>query len=113
MYYNESEKQWLASGHSDTMVFGEKLRDEILEPGKEIFPAGMVMVFAFSGKPYMMFQTLQELYIDSLRNSDLVAYENGSIVYLQDREFIPTIRFRDCRIPTLEEYVNYIKQSTI
>lgn len=113
MYYDETNKQWFTAG-SDVLKFGEKLRDEFLRQGKETIPAGTIMVFAWSGKPYMMFQTLQDLVLSSARNTTLLYYEKGSIVFIgEEKEFVPTLRFRDCRFPTKIEYERYIRRATV
>lgn len=113
MYFDETNKQWI-SVSSDVMKFGEKLKDEVTYQGKDIIPAGTVMVFAWSGKPYLMFQMLQDLVLSSARNTTLLYYEKGSIVFLGgDGEFVPTLRFRDCRFPTEMELKRYERRATI
>lgn len=116
MYFDETNKQWI-SVSSDVMKFGEKLKDEVTHQGKDIIiiiPAGTVMVFAWSGKPYLMFQMLQDLVLNSARNTTLLYYEKGSIVFLGgDGEFVPTLRFRDCRFPTKNELRYYERRATI
>lgn len=113
MYFDETNKQWI-SVSSDVMKFGEKFKDEVLRLGKDIIPAGTVMVFAWSGKPYLMFQMLQDLVLSSARNTTLLYYEKGSIVFLGgDGEFVPTLRFRDCRFPTEMELKRYERRATI
>ena len=113
MYYDETNKQWI-SASSDVMKFGEKLKDEVTHQGKGIIPAGTVMVFAWSGKPYLMFQMLQDLVLSFTRNTTLLYYEKGSIVFLGgDGEFVPTLRFRDCRFPTEIELKRYERRATI
>lgn len=112
MYFDEINKQWISV--SSDLKFGEKLKGEILEQGKNEIPAGTVMVFAWSGKPYLMFQMLQDLVLHSASNSTLVYYERGSIVFLgRDREFVPTLRFRDCRFPTEMELKIYERMKTV
>lgn len=113
MYFDETNKQWI-SVSSDVMKFGEKLKDEVIHLGKNIIPAGTVMVFAWSGKPYLMFQMLQDLALSSARNTTLLYYEKGSIVFLDSKaEFVPTLRFRDCRFPTEMEFRRYERRATI
>ena len=113
MYFDETNKQWI-SVSSDVMKFGEKLKDEVTYQGKDIIPAGTVMVFAWSGKPYLMFQMLRDLVLSSARNTTLLYYEKGSIVFLGgDGEFVPTLRFRDCRFPTEIEFKRYERRATI
>lgn len=113
MYFDETNKQWI-SVSSDVMKFGEKLKDEVTHQGKDIIPAGTVMVFTRSGKPYLMFQMLQDLVLSSARNTTLLYYEKGSIVFLGgDGEFVPTLRFRDCRFPTERELTLYERRATI
>lgn len=112
MYFDETNKQWI-SVNSDVMKFGEKLKDEVTYQGKDIIPAGTVMVFAWKGKPYLMFQTLQELDLCSARNTTLLYYEKGSLVFLRGDVFVPTLRFRDCRFPTEIELKRYERWATV
>lgn len=114
MYFDETNKQWISGTTSDTLKFGEKLKDEVMRLGEDIIPAGTVMVFACSGKPYLMFQTLQDLVLSSAKNTALVYYEKGSIVFFGGGgEFVPTLRFRDCRFPTEMELIRYERRVTI
>ena len=113
MYFDETNKQWI-SVSSDVMKFGEKLKDEVIHQGKDIIPAGTIMVFAWSGKTYLMFQMLQDLVLSSARNTTLLYYEKGSIVFIgEEKEFVPTLRFRDCRFPTEIELKRYERRATI
>lgn len=114
MRFNEVDKQWISEGAD--LSFGESLRVELLKRGVEVIPAGTVMVFAWKGKSYLMFQTLRDLSLDSAKNTTLLYYEKGSIVYTHDEErveVIPTLRFRDCRMPTEFEYLRYERRATI
>lgn len=112
-YDTITNKQWV-SELSDVLKFGEKLKYDVMRKGAEVIPAGTVMVFAWSGKPYMMFQMLQDLVLSSAGNSTLLYYEKGSIVFLgRVRDFIPTLRFRDCRFPTENELRRYERRATI
>lgn len=114
MYFDETNKQWISGITSDILKFGERLKDEVIRLGKDVIPAGTVMVFAWSGKPYLMFQMLQDLVLSSARNTTLLYYEKGSIVFLRgDGEFVPTLRFRDCRFPTEMELKRYERRATI
>lgn len=113
MYFDDTNKQWISTG-SDVMKFGIGLKYEIISQGKDVIPAGTVMVFAWSGKPYLMFQLLQDLVLSSARDTTLLYYEKGSIVFLgEDGKFVPTLRFRDCRIPTENEFRIYERRVTI
>ena len=114
MYFDDTNKQWI-SVSSDVMKFGEKLKDEVIHLGKDTIPAGTIMVFARSGKPYLMFQILQDLVLSFARNTTLLHYEKGSIVFFLggDEEFVPTLRFRDCRFPTEIELRRYERRATI
>lgn len=115
MYFKDTitNKQWI-SGLSDVTKFGERLKFDVMHRGAEVISAGTVMVFAWSGKPYMMFQMLQDLVLSSARNSTLLYYEKGSIVFFRrEWEFIPTLRFHDCRFPTENELRYYERRATI
>lgn len=113
MHFDDITKQWV-SGLYDTLKFGERLKDAVLRLGRNIIPAGTVMVFAWSGKPYLMFQMLQDLDLSSARNTTLLYYEKGSIVFLDFKaKSVPTLRFRDCRFPTEVELRLYERSATI
>lgn len=113
MFFDETNKQWFTES-SDVLQFGENLRDELLSQGKETIPAGTVMVLAWLERPYMLFQTLQDLVLTSARNTTLLYYERGSIVFIgEGKEYVPTLRFRDCRFPTTLEYERYIRRATV
>lgn len=113
MYFDDTNKQWISTG-PDVMKFGMKLKDEIIRYGKDVIPAGTVMVFARTGKPYLMFQLLQDLVLSSARDTTLLYYERGSIVFLGgDEGFVSTLRFRDCRMPTENEFRIYETMATI
>ena len=114
MRFDETNNQWISGIIGDTLKFGERLKDEVMRLGKDIIPAGTVMVFAWSGKPYLMFQMLQDLDLSSARNTTLLYYEKGSIIFLDIKaEFVPTLRFRDCRFPTEAELMRYERRATI
>lgn len=116
MYFDETYRQWILNS-LDEMGFGETIKEELIYMGKDTILAGTVMVFFWYGKPYLMFQTLQDLALSSVRNTTLLYYEKGSIVLLGggefDREFVPTLRFRDCRFPTKKEFEYYERRATI
>lgn len=96
------------------MSYGEKLKDILLKQGEEIIYAGTVMVFLMSGKKYMMFQMLHNLPLRDARNASFVGYETGSIVFTHSTsKFVPTIRFRDCRMPTKSEFNEYERRETV
>lgn len=113
MYFNKDKNQWILAG-MDTPRCGEDLRDFLLYDDVLTILAGTIMVFTWNDKPYLMFQTLQELDLCSARNTTLLYYEKGSIVFLGgDGEFVPTLRFRDCRFPTEIELRRYERRATI
>lgn len=112
MYFDETNKQWISS-ISDVLKFGEKLKDEVTHLGGNVIPAGTVMVFVLA-EPLLIFQTLQDLDLASVRSTTLLYYEKGSIVFLKgDWEFVPTLRFRNCRFPTEAELRQYERRATI
>lgn len=111
MYFDETNKQWISA---DFYAFGVELKDEVLRLGRNIIPAGTVMVFTLLGKPYLMFQMLQDLDLSSAKNTTLMYYEKGSIVFLGSKvKFVPTLRFRYCRFPTEVELRLYERRATI
>lgn len=113
MYFDETNKQWIST-RSDVLKFGEILKDEVIHQGKDIIPAGTIMVFALSGKAHLMFQTLQDLALSSARNTTLVYCEMGSIVFLDTKGgYIPTLTFRNCRFPTIDEFERYERYNTV
>ena len=113
MYFNKDKNQWILA-EMDTPRCGEDLRDFLLYDDVLTILDGTIMVYTWKGIPYLMFQTLQELDLRSARNATLLYYEKGSIVFLGgDGEFVPTLRFRDCRFPTKEELDWYSKMDTV
>lgn len=114
MYFDDINKQWVSELY-DRWRFGEKMQEEVLRlRGGNIIPAGAVMVFAWSGKLYLMFQMLQDLDLSSASNSTLLYYEKGSLVFLGSKVgVVPTLRFRDCRFPTEDELRRYEREVTV
>lgn len=116
MHFDETNKQWISNSF-DTMRLGESIKNELVYLGEDTIFAGTVMVFIWSGKPHLMFQTLEDLALSSVRNTTLLYYEQGSIVFLGDvefdKKFVPTLRFRNCRFPTESEFEYYKRRETI
>lgn len=115
MVYDKENDQWINDGF---FLYGEGLKDAILSKGHNVITAGNVMVFTHKSKPYLMFQLLQDLKLDEhLKNIGLIGYEAGSILFNVEatyyRSIIPTIRFRDCRMPSYREFEDYKKRKTI
>lgn len=102
MNYDKVRDQWFST---PPFKFGVSLLGEIY-PNK--IPAGTVMTFYHKERPYMMFQTLLDISC-SIENRSLVYYEPGSTVFLGTLPCFPTLRFANCRMPTLEEYVRYME----
>lgn len=103
MNYDKVRDQWFST---PPFKFGVSLLGEIY-PNK--IPAGTVMTFYHKERPYMMFQTLLDISC-SIENRSLVYYEPGSTVFLSTLSRVfPTLRFANCRMPTLEEYVRYME----
>ena len=114
MYYCEKEAQWMIESWSEKL-YGESLRDGLISRGVSTIPAGMVMVYDICDKPHTMFQTLQTIQLDRMKNIHLIAYEMGSLVYMNPTvgKFIPTMRFGSCRIPTFSEFSKYRNEKTV
>lgn len=113
MYFDVTNNQWI-SGISEAKKFGEELKDVLKYKGVSTIPAGVIMVFTLGGKPYLMFQMLQDLVLSSVKNTTLLYYERGSIVFLGgDGSYIPTLRFRNCRFPTEMEFKQYERRATV
>ena len=116
MYIDRVRNQWI-SEKDDVLKFGEKLGEELLSYGNEVIPAGTVMVFASPRRnKLIMFQTLKDMLADELSSASLIAYEPGSIMGIDTRyrpTYIPTFRFRDCRMPTLSEFDKYNRCDTV
>ena len=113
MYFNKDKNQWIIA-EMDTPRYGVDLRDFLLHGGVLAILAGTIMVLTWKGKPYLMFQTLQELDLRYARNPTLLYYEKGSIVFLEGHgKFVPTLRFCDCRFPTEIELKRYERSATI
>lgn len=115
MEYNIDTKQWIAD-RTEVNICGEILKRELLALGATVIPAGSVMVFT-KMSPRLIFQTLEDIPIDPhLRNQTLIAYEVGSAVTLNRVTIVdifPTLRFRDCRMPTLDEFNAYNETTTV
>lgn len=116
MYIDRVRNQWI-SEKDDVLKFGEKLGEELLSYGNEVIPAGTVMVFASPLRnKLIMFQTLKDMLAAELSSASLIAYEPGSIMGVDTRyrpTYIPTFRFRDCRMPTLSEFGKYNRCDTV
>lgn len=116
MIYDKYDDQWIDDFH---YLYGEKLKNVLIDMGYSVITAGNIMVFSFKKKPYLMFQLLQDLRLDEhLRDVNLIGYEVGSFMYFSTDTFggkplVPTIRFRDCRMPTKGELNIYNRSKTI
>jgi hypothetical protein len=103
MNYDKVRDQWFST---PPFKFGVSLLGKIY-PNK--IPAGTVMTFYYKERPYIMFQILLDISC-SIENRNLVYYEPGSIVFLgAPSRVLPALRFSNCRMPTLEEYVRYME----
>ena len=113
MQYLSNKDQWI---NSDSYLFyGEELKDVLIKKGYHVVTAGNIMVFSVKGKPCLMFQLLQDLKLERLKNVGLIGYEKGSVIYFKgfDTFYMPTLRFRDCRMPTAKEFHVYELNRTI
>lgn len=94
--------------------FGERLKNTLLKNCITGIPAGNVVVYYFLNKRCLMFETLEDLNVEVLSNSTLIGYEPGSITYFsKPLTFIPTLRFRDIRLPTKSELEIYLSRKTV
>ena len=115
MIYNTETQQWTLLPE-EKPCYGQELIAQILSSGKEVLPAGTIMVFEWHGTPYLMFQTLLGIVLPTAAHQTLIAYEPGSVVFFRptdDKQFVPTLRFRDCRLPNKKEIEFYTRQKTI
>lgn len=114
MYYNETWGQWVQHSAAVRFKKGSQLIEDLLHKGLDIIPAGTIMVFEWQGRPYMLFQTLLSIELTTSTDTTFVAYEPGSIVKTNpDACYTPTLRLRDCRMPTEKELLRYNSIATI
>lgn len=114
MYYNETWGQWVQHSVAPPFKKGSQLIEDLLHKGLNIIPAGTIMVFEWQGRPYMLFQTLLSIVLTTSTDTTLVAFEPGSIVRTNPKDcFTPTLRLRDCRMPTEKELIRYNTIETI
>ena len=113
MYYDEIEQQWNISSSIEESVFGMPLRRLLLRSGCKIITSGTIMTFVVFGKPAIMFQVLGDINVETLGENTLIGYEPGSLVYSWEFSGCPTLRFRQCRMPTLKELLLYRRNATI
>lgn len=119
MYYNDVHKQWASLVSTGDMgKFGERLRDELIERRVKMIDAGTVLAFTTRRGQIIMFQTLQNILLaSSLTNQTLIGYEPGSLRYLFTKDdtvsIIPTIRFKDCRLPSDAELNEYLRRPSV
>ena len=116
MIYDSSMAQFFSTDGT-IMKYGMDLRLDILGLGMNVIRAGTVMVFASPRRnKLIMFQTLKDMLAAELSSASLIAYESGSIMGVDTRyrpTYIPTFRFRDCRMPTLSEFDKYNRCDTV
>ena len=117
MTYDSSSAQFFSTDGT-IMKYGMDLRLDILGLGMNVIRAGTVMVFAspHRNKLIIMFQTLKDMLAAELSSASLIAYEPGSIMGVDTRyipTYIPTFRFRDCRMPTYSEFDKYNRCDTV
>lgn len=115
MYYNETWGQWVQHSAAVRFKKGSQLIEDLLHKGLDIIPAGTIMVFEWRERPYMLFQTLFSIVLTTCTEVTLVAFEPGSIVRCGSAgdKFVPTLRLRDCRMPTEKELIRYNTIDTI
>lgn len=114
MYFDETKNQWFSTTPSDLERFGSNLSIEMVFTGRYKIPSGNVMVFCLKGTtPHLMFQTLRDEDINTLRDVSPLAYEVGSIIFMKGRTYMPTLVFRNCRFPTKSEFETYERRATV
>ena len=113
MWFDTVNQQWFQHGGGAKFNFGTDLIDELLYAGSADIQVGTVMVFE-RGEFVVIFQTLSKLDLFIVNGVSIVPYEPGSIIFVGKRmKGIPTLRLRDCRMPTKEEFDFYIKQKIV
>lgn len=115
MYYNETWGQWVQRSEAVRFKKGSQLIEDLLHKGLDEIPAGTIMVFEWRGKPYLVFQTLFSIVLTTSTDVTLVGFEPGSIVRFDSTgdKFVPTLRLRDCRMPTEIELKRYNTIATV
>lgn len=113
MWFDTVNQQWFQyTGHTK-FNFGTALIDELTHAGSKDIQVGTVMVFV-RGEFTIIFQTLSKLDLFTVNGVSIVPYEPGSIIFVGKRmKGIPTLRFRDCRMPTRAEFDFYIEQKIV
>ena len=93
----------------EVKLLGDELIDHLY--GIKNIPAGCVMLFVAKGQfgtTKVYFQLLQDVEIKKIKNTTLMYFEPGSIVYESATKYKPTtFRFGNCRFPTSSEYNVY------
>lgn len=118
MHFDKIRKQWLLDNAHERLFLGELLREEVLRMGVNTIDAGTVMVFSFKDKTFtdriIMFQTMSDFDLIPMKNTSLLFYEEGSIIFLGAKYgYIPTFTFRNCRFPTIDEFERYERSNTV
>ncbi len=111
MYFEKVNKQWLLEIHEAYSIVGTNLAKKVIHEGIHVIGSGQILVFdKLDICDKVVFQTLENIDLLSVRPNNLVGYEPGSVVSLRYRKqprVIPTFIFRNCRFPTASEYTDY------
>lgn len=112
MYFEKVNNQWLLQNTNEAYsIVGINLAKKVINEGVYFIEAGQILVFdRLNVCDKVVFQTLENIDLLSVRPNNLVGYEPGSVVSLKYKKpprIIPTFIFRNCRFPTALEYTDY------
>lgn len=112
MYFEKSTNQWILENiYEAHKIVGMELARKVLNENFRDIDPGQILVFDnHGGYDKVAFQTLEKINLLFVSPIDLVGYEPGSVIslaYEKSPRIIPTLKFGNCRFPTISEYHNY------
>lgn len=112
MYFDKITNQWILENiYEATEIVGMELSRKVLNGHFRDIDPGQIVVFDNKGVyDKVAFQTLEKINLLFVSPSDIVGYEPGSVIslkYGKPPRIIPTFKFRNCRFPTISEYLDY------
>lgn len=108
MHFSKEDSQYLI----EEPIFGGILKTALISFGVIEIPAGTVMTYHKS-RPLLLFQLLQDVPLESIKDVSLLPYEEGSLVFIEGLTYIPALRFSLCTLPSDTEMLLYNRASTV
>lgn len=108
MIYNEHYNQLVVSKVTEIYVESNILK-ALSDDKIDHLKAGQVLIFKKYSELFA-FQTLEYIDLCKVKENDLIGYEPGSVLSLRTKKppkYIPTFLFKDCRVPTDFELIQY------